>query len=49
MKGWGFKVQVGRTHLYVRTWPFFWEVQTSLMAPREFGFGAWITKDWSHA
>lgn len=45
MRGWGFKVQVGRTYFALRTWPFHWEYQTILSDPDSYGFGLWLTHD----
>lgn len=44
MKGIGIKIQIGRTDFNIIAWPFYWSVETSMMQPRLFGFGAWITK-----
>lgn len=44
-KGWGIKVQVGRTHVYVRSLPFCWEWRSSMMAPSLYGVGVWVTRD----
>lgn len=45
LRGWGLRVQVGRTHWSVRLWPWAWEWEQSLMAPRLYGLGFWITRD----
>lgn len=45
MRGWGIRAQVGRTHVHVCVRPFCWEIQTSLMAPKLYGLGLWITRD----
>lgn len=46
MRGWGLKLQVGRTTFTVGAFPWFWDWRMSMMAPREFGLGFWVTKDW---
>lgn len=51
MRGWGLKIQIGRTTISVRPrfrlrWPVeITEWQTSLMNPKLYGFGIWITRD----
>lgn len=44
MRGWGIRIQFGRTEYGVKFWPFHWYWQTSLMDPKLYGFGAWLTK-----
>jgi hypothetical protein len=45
MKGWGLRIQIGRTSITPRwSHPVYW-VETSLMNPKEYGFGIWITHD----
>jgi len=45
MRGWGIRIQVGATHFQVIAWPFDWEWERSLMAPKRWGGGIWIVKD----
>ncbi len=43
----GLRLQIGRTYIEPRLCrPSRWTFYTSLMAPRLFGFGIWITRDW---
>lgn len=45
MRGWGLKIQVGMTYVYVMSRPFYWERVTDRTSPRLYGLGLWITKD----
>lgn len=50
MKGWGIRIQIGRTSIIPRLeHPVCW-FEKSLMNPKEYGFGIWITRDlWANA
>jgi hypothetical protein len=45
----GLRIQIGRTELRLSPLarPSRWEVWTSLMAPKLYGFGIWITTEWA--
>ena len=46
MNGWGVRIQIGRTSIVLHRWlPRNWEIETSLMNPKEYGFGVWVTRD----
>lgn len=46
MRGWGLRIQFGRTTITPHRWlPANWEIYTSLMNPKLYGFGVWITRD----
>lgn len=46
MRVWGVRIQIGRTSIFPHRWlPSSWEIESSLMNPKLYGFGVWITRD----
>lgn len=46
MRGWGIRLQVGRTTIDFHQWlPRSWDIQHSLMNPKLYGIAVFITRD----
>jgi hypothetical protein len=49
MRGWGLRIQIGRTTIEPSlSWPRDWHITSSIMNPKLFGVGIWLTKDLWH-